>query len=194
MRGRPCGQPAAICYPERSEASRLSPEDIERLRPKLRFKVCYEVGFLCPDVDDIVQEAMARFLVASQQDKVRNPEAAGAFLLGICRNVISEYRRRSRREDPMPEVIPEPPRKSLPETDLFDYRQAIARAMEQLPERDRDILRAFYLEEKNKEDILAETGMTDQNFRVVLFRAKEKFRRLYLELTKHQGALRHLEI
>ena len=94
----------------------------------------------------------------------------------------------------MPEVIPEPPRKSLPETDLFDYRQAIARAMEQLPERDRDILRAFYLEEKNKEDILAETGMTDQNFRVVLFRAKEKFRRLYLELTKHQGALRHLEI
>jgi len=172
----------------------LSPEEIERLRPKLRFKVCYEVGFFCPDVDDIVQEAMARFLVASQKDKVKNPDAAGAFLLGICRNVISEYRRRFRREDPMPEVIPEPPGKSLPETDLFEYRQAIAEAMRQLPERDRDILRAFYLEEKTKEDILAQTGLTDQNFRVVLFRAKEKFRRLYLELTKHHGALRHSEI
>ena len=172
----------------------MSPEDIERLRPKLRFKVCYEVGFFCPDVDDIVQEAMARFLVATQQEKVRNPEAAGAFLLGICRNVISEYRRRSSREDPMPEVIPEPPGKSLPETELFDCREAIALAMEQLPERDRGILRAFYLEEKTKEDIMAATGLTDQNFRVVLFRAKEKFRRLYLELTKHPGALRHSEI
>lgn len=172
----------------------MTSEEIERLRPKLRFKVCYEVGFFCPDVDDIVQEAMARFLVAAQQDKVKNPDAAGAFLLGVCRNVISEYRRRSKREDPMPEVVPEPPGKSLPPTDLFDYREAIARAMEQLPQRDRDILRAFYLEEKTKEDIMAQTGLTDQNFRVILFRAKEKFRRLYLELTKHPGALRHLEI
>jgi RNA polymerase sigma-70 factor (ECF subfamily) len=172
----------------------LSPEDIERLRPKLRFKVCYEVGFFCPDVDDIVQEALTRFLLASQQEKVRNPEAAGAFLLGVCRNVISEYRRRSHREDPMPEVVPEPPGKSMPETELFNCREAIARAMEQLSERDRSILRAFYLEEKTKEDIMAQTGLTDQNFRVVLFRAKEKFRRLYLELTKHPSALRHSEI
>jgi RNA polymerase sigma-70 factor, ECF subfamily len=172
----------------------LLPEEIERLRPKLRFKVCYEVGFLCPDVDDIVQEAMSRFLVATQQDKVRKPEAAGAFLAGICRNVISEYRRRNRREDPMPDVVPEPQGKSIPESDLFEFRDAIAQAMAQLPERDRGVLRAFYLEEKTKEDIMAQTGMTDQNFRVVLFRAKEKFRRLYLDLTKHPGALRHSEI
>ena len=169
----------------------LSGEEIEKLRPKLRFKVCYEVGFLCPDVDDIVQESIARFLVATQEEKVRNPEAAAAFLHGICRNVISEYRRRSQRDEPMPDVIPEPPGKALPESDLFEIRQAIARGMEQLPDRDRRILRAFYLEEKTKEEILKLMGLTDQNFRVVLCRAKERFRSIYIELTKHRAVLRH---
>ena len=166
-------------------------DDLETLRPKLRFKVCYQVGFLCPDVDDIVQEALTRFLAASQKEKVRNPEAAGAFLNGICRNVISEYRRKSRRDEPMPEVVPEPPGKALPKADLFELRDAIARGMEQLPDRDRRILRAFYLEEATKEEILKQTGMSDQNFRVILCRAKERFRHIYVEQTKHRAALSH---
>ena len=172
----------------------LSEEDLEKLRARLRFKVCYEVGFAGPDVDDIVQESIARFLSASRQDKVRNRDAAGTFLLGVCRNVISEYRRRSARDGCMPEVVPEPAAKALPETDLFEIRQAIAAGLEQLPDRDRRILRAFYLEEKTKEQILQQTGLTDQNFRVILCRAKEKFRRIYVEQTKHRAALRHLVI
>jgi len=172
----------------------LSGEELEKLRLKLRFKVSYEVGFACPDVEDIVQEAIARWLVASQNEKIRNSETVGAFLNGICRNVISEYRRRSQRDEPMPEVVPEPPDRHLAEADLFELRQAIALGLAQLPERDRRILRAFYLEEKTKEEILEQTGLTDQNFRVILFRAKEKFRAIYLEHTKHQAASRHSSI
>ena len=41
------------------------------------------------------------------------------------------------------------------------------------------ILRSLYLEGKDKEDICREWGMTDAQFRVVLFRAKERFRRAY---------------
>ncbi len=169
----------------------LSNEDLEKLRTKLRFKIRYEIGFACPDVEDMVQESIARFLSASQGDKLRNPEAAGAFLLGVCRNVISEYRRRSFRDGPMPEVMPEPPANGLPETDLLEVRQAILQGLEQLPDRDRRILRAFYLEEKTKEQILSETGLTDQNFRVILCRAKEKFRQIYLALTQHRRVSRH---
>jgi RNA polymerase sigma factor (sigma-70 family) len=169
----------------------LSDEELEKLRVRLRSKVRYEVGFACPDVDDIVQESIARFVAASQEAKVRNQEAAAAFLIGVCRNVISEYRRRSFRDSPMPEIVPEPPPKTLPESDLLELRQAIAKGLEQLPERDRHILRAFYLEEKTKEQILKQTGLTDQNFRVILYRAKEKFRRIYVEQTKHPRASRH---
>jgi RNA polymerase sigma-70 factor (ECF subfamily) len=169
----------------------FSGEDLEKLRPRVRFKVSYDVGFFCPDIDDMVQEAMMRFMVAAREEKIHNPAALGAFLNGICRNVVSEYRRRNMRDEPMPEVVPEPPGKSIPETELFELRQAIAQGMEQLSERDRRVLRAFYLEEKSKDEILKQTGMTDENFRVVLCRAKERFRAIYLELTKHRGNSRH---
>jgi len=156
----------------------FSGEDLEQLRPRVRFKVCYEVGFLCADVDDIVQETLARFFVAAKDDKVRNTAAPGAFLNGVCRNVISEYRRRSQRDEPMPESVPEQPARGLPPSDLFEMREAIAHGMEQLSPRDRGILRAYYLEEKPKEEILRVIGMTDENFRVVLCRAKERFRNI----------------
>jgi RNA polymerase sigma-70 factor (ECF subfamily) len=169
----------------------FSEEDLERLRPRLRFKVCYEVGFSCPDVDDIVQETIARFLLAAREEKIQNSAAVGAFLNGICRNVVSEYRRRNMRDEPMPEVVPEPPGKRIGEADLFDLREAIAQGLSQLSERDRRVLRGFYLEEKSKEEILKESGLSDENFRVVLCRAKERFRAIYVEQTKHRTPWRH---
>lgn len=160
----------------------------------MRFKVAYDVGFACPDVDDIVQESLARFLAATRDGKIHAPEAASAFLNGICRNVILEYRRRNMRDDPMPEVMPEPKSDVIQDTDLFDLRQAIMHGLDQLSERDRSVLRAFYLEEKSKEEILKSTGMTDENFRVVLCRAKERFRAIYVEQTKHRGPSRHFRV
>jgi RNA polymerase sigma-70 factor (ECF subfamily) len=156
--------------------------------------VCFEVGFYCPDVDDIVQETLARFLVSAREEKIQNPAAAGAFLNGICRNVIWEYRRRSMRDEPMPEVIPEPSGRGIADGELFEIREAISRGLDQLPERDRRVLRSFYLEEKSKQEILKETGLSDENFRVVLCRAKERFRAIYVEHTKHRGASRHIVI
>ena len=172
----------------------FSGEDLEKLRPRVRYKVSYDVGFYCPDIDDIVQEALMRFMLAVREEKIQNPAALGAFINGICRNVVSEYRRRNMRDEPMPEVVPEPPRKSIAEAELLELRQAIAKGMEQLSDRDRRVLHAFYLEEKSKEEILKQTGMTDENFRVVLCRAKERFRAIYLEQTKRRGNSRHSSI
>jgi RNA polymerase sigma-70 factor (ECF subfamily) len=169
----------------------FSDEDLEKLRQRLRLKVRYDMGFYSPDVDDIVQESLSRLLTAVREQKIHNPGAAGAFLNGICRNVISEYRRRSMRDEPMPEVIPEPSANGIGDADLFELRQAIAHGMEQLSDRDRRILRSFYLEEKSKEDILEQTGMNDENFRVVLCRAKERFRAIYVGQTQHRGRSRH---
>ena len=169
----------------------LSNEEYESLRARLRFKVGYELGFACPDVEDIVQETLARFMLAGRQEKILNPDAAGAFLNGICRNVILEYRRRAMREDPMPEVVREPESARIGDADHFELREAIAHGLEQLSARDARVLRSFYLEEKSKEEILSDSGMTDQNFRVVLCRAKERFRAIYLEQTKHRRASRH---
>jgi RNA polymerase sigma-70 factor (ECF subfamily) len=169
----------------------LSDRELGELRSRIRFKVCYDVGFYCPDVDDIVQETLTRFLVAGRANKIHNPESIGAFVHGICRNVVSEYRRRNLRNAPMPETVPEPAPRGLLEADALELRQAVAHGLDQLADRDRKVLRAFYLEEKPRAEILRNMALTDENFRVILFRAKERFRAIYSGQAKHPGASRH---
>ena len=157
----------------------LTEPSIDRLRLKLRYKVLYHVGHNCADVDDLVQESLVRFFRAEQRHLIRNTEEFGAFLNGVCRNVILEYRRRIRRE---PSVDPDTPIPDLgvrPEAEILEMRDAIDNGLKELAERDRMILRSLYLEGKEKEDICQEWGMSDAQFRVVLFRAKERFRRVY---------------
>jgi RNA polymerase sigma-70 factor, ECF subfamily len=157
----------------------LSEPSIDRLRLKLRYKVLYHVGHNCADVDDLVQESLVRFLRAEQRQSIRNTEEFGAFLNGVCRNVILEYRRRTRREPSIDPDNPIPEVGVRPEAEILEMRDAIDNGLKELAERDRMILRALYLEGKEKEDICKEWAMSDAQFRVVLFRAKERFRRVY---------------
>jgi RNA polymerase sigma factor (sigma-70 family) len=165
--------------------------DIGKLGLRLRYRVCREVGFACPDVDDLVQETLKRYLDAQRDHKMRTPEAVGAFINGICRNVINEYRRRLFRSSPLPDDPPEPPSRGIPPSDLLELRDALSDALNQLSERDRQVLRAFYLEERPVEEILRVTGLAAGNFRVVLCRAKERFRQIYLGSVKSRHASGH---
>ncbi len=164
---------------------------LDRLRLKLRYKVLYHVGHGCPEVDDIVQESLLRFLRAEQRQSIRNTEELGAFLNGVCRNVILEYRRKVRREPIADPDIPIPDAGIRPEAETLELRDAIDNGLAELAERDRNILRALYLEGKEKEEICKEWGMTDSQFRVVLFRAKERFRRVYGTEMKRSTAGKH---
>jgi DNA-directed RNA polymerase specialized sigma24 family protein len=96
---------------------------VDRLRLKLRYKVLYHVGHNCPDVEDLVQETLVRFFRAEQRQTIRNnPEEFGAFLNGICRNVILEYRRRVRREPFLDPDIPIPDTGIRPEAEILERR------------------------------------------------------------------------
>src|SRR5215831_16775336 len=158
----------------------LDPERIDRYRRKVRYKVCYHLGSFCQDVEDVVQETLTRFLGAIQDGKVRNPESLGAFLSGICNNVILEYRRRLWKESSADlDAASAPEGTVAPEAELLDLREAIDAALAQLPKRDREILRAFFLQEKNKDEICDSMGLSDVQFRVALFRAKDRFRKIF---------------
>jgi len=173
METRVTGQTAPAIPMEFNEPS------LERLRLKLRYKVLYHVGHNCPDVEDLVQETLTRFVRAGQKNQIRNSEEFGAFVNGVCRNVILEYRRRARREPLADPDIPVKDAGVRPDAEVFEMRDAIDRSLAELAERDRMILRCLYLEGKEKEEICREWEMTDAQFRVVLFRAKERFRRAY---------------
>ncbi len=158
---------------------------LEAFRLKLRYKVCYHLGGFCPDVEDVVQETLARVVSALRDKKIHNPASIGSFLSGVCNNVILEYRRRLWRE-----TANEPELATLalhvpPESDALEMREEIAAALAQLSDRDCEILSAFYLQERDKDDICRSIGLTDTQFRVALFRAKDRFRKIYRQRLKH---------
>jgi RNA polymerase sigma-70 factor (ECF subfamily) len=154
-------------------------DTINRYRCKVRYKVCYHLGSFCQDVEDVVQETLTRFLRAIQDNKIRNPESVGAFLSGICNNVILEYRRRLWKEPPTDLDWEASQGTVAPEVELLDLREEIDAAMEQLPKRDREMLQAFFLQERTKDEVCGLMGLSDVQFRVALFRAKDRFRKIY---------------
>jgi RNA polymerase sigma-70 factor (ECF subfamily) len=169
----------------------LDPGQLEKYRLKLRYKVCYHLGSSCPDVDDVVQETMVRFLRALQSEKMRNPESLAAFLSGVCNNVIHEYKRRVWKE-PVSGADPAPPHSFADAgAEMTELRQTIGLVMIQLSTRDRELLRAFFLEEKDKSEICLSLGLTETQFRVALFRAKERFREIYQASVKRKAAEIH---
>ena len=58
-------------------------------------------------------------------------------------------------------------------------KDRVRQVIEELPKKDRELLRAFFLEEKDKDEVCIKLGVDRDYFRVLLHRAKDKFRVLY---------------
>jgi RNA polymerase sigma-70 factor (ECF subfamily) len=61
-----------------------------------------------------------------------------------------------------------------------DTERVVHQILSQLPERDRRLLRLVLLEERNKDEVCAEFGITREYLRVLLHRAKQSFKSFYI--------------
>src|SRR5260370_26595836 len=105
------------------------------------------------------------------------PERFGAFVNSICNNVLLEHYRSSAKNQPMEDVYMEIPDKILDLEGMLvtkESAQQVRRILDGMPKRDRDLLRAIFLEEKQKNSVCRELGV-DRDYRTMLLhRAKDK--------------------
>jgi RNA polymerase sigma-70 factor (ECF subfamily) len=147
----------------------------ELLRIKLRKALCSLQA-----VDDIQQETFLRVLnVLRQKNGLAKPEKLGAFVNGVCRNVLIEYYRSVSRHGPSSEPDfdvagpgPDPEAKCVNE----ERKRGVREILEQLPARDRKILRLVFMEEKEKDEVCRICDVNRGYLRVLLHRAKNRFR------------------
>jgi RNA polymerase sigma-70 factor (ECF subfamily) len=170
----------------------LTEEELQKLRLKLRCKVRYHVGGFCADVEDIVQESLARFLRAEQARTIEHPENLGGFLNGICNNVIAEYRRHLFRDGPLFDEPPERASPGISHAEALELRNAVETVLAGLSDRDRRVLAGLYIEGKTPQEVYLENGISADHLKVVLFRAKARFRKLYLHAVKPDASGSHL--
>lgn len=136
-------------------------------------------------VEDLSQETFIRVIAVVRKDGVRQPERFGAFVNSICNNALQEYYRSSAKNaknQPMEEVHMDIPDKVLDLEGMLVTKQSaeqVRRILAGMPKRDRDLLRAIFLEEKEKDSVCRELGVDREYLRVLVHRAKDKFRALY---------------
>jgi RNA polymerase sigma-70 factor (ECF subfamily) len=144
-----------------------------------------------PDqIQDVVQETFARVLKSIRTSGVENPAALGSFVNSTCNNVLFEFYRSQARFGPPPEDRPgDDP---APEQSMADEqeRHEVRRIMSQLPEKDRTILRWLFFDERDKEEVCRILNVDREYLRVLLHRAKLRFRDDYLRrsATKYNRA------
>lgn len=134
-------------------------------------------------VEDLRQETFIRVIAALRREGgVRQPERFGAFVNSICNNVLLEHYRSSAKNQPMEDSHLEIPDKVLDLEGMLVTKQSaeqVRKILDGMPQRDRALLRAIFLEEKEKDVVCREFGVDRDYLRVLLHRAKDKFKVLY---------------
>jgi len=133
-------------------------------------------------VEDLQQETFIRVIAAVRKDAVHQPERFGAFVNSICRNVLMEHYRSVGRNQQMDETHEEIADKVLDLEGMMVSKQLaehVRAILAGLPEKDRALLRAIFLEERDKDAVCKSMGVDRDYLRVLVHRAKDKFKALY---------------
>ena len=137
-------------------------------------------------VEDVRQETFVRVLALVRANEVREPGRLGALVNSVCNNVLLEYYRARSRTDSSLDEVPEHSFVSQETSGpgLLEVREAqrvVGRILSDLPERDRQLLRAVLLEERDKDEVCTELGLSREYLRVLVHRAKRSFKSFYLK-------------
>lgn len=130
-------------------------------------------------IDEIRQETFLRVLLIVRRDGIQHPERLGAFVSSVCSNVVLEFFRSESRSAPMPENMPEVADDAPgPESELSldQQKKRVRKILEMLPQKDRELLRQMFLEERDKDEICRTFNVDREYLRVLLHRAKARFR------------------
>jgi RNA polymerase sigma-70 factor, ECF subfamily len=137
-------------------------------------------------IEDVRQETFVRVLAVLRRDGgLRQPERLGAFVNTVCNNILFEqYRAAGRGESLDGENAPEPADPGRNALEIASSRQLASKVREillELPERDRALLKAVFLEERDRDEVCRKFGVDREYLRVLLHRAKQGFKQEYIK-------------
>lgn len=131
-------------------------------------------------IEDVRQEVFVRVFrtLRAEGGGLRDGRKLGAYLNTVCNNVLLEHYRQGNRTEPLLDAHLEVTTSEDVENALVSAqeRERVRRVIGELPKRDADILRALFLDERPNDDVCHAFGVDRGYLRVLLHRAKEKFR------------------
>ena len=145
----------------------------------IRFYLCRQLGL--QELDDKVHDTFLIVVQAIRRGDLREPERLMGFVRTVVRRQVAAHidqvvhsRRDELHLDVGVRVVDgrRNPEQNMAFQQKVDFMEEI---LDQLSERDREILRRFYLQEETQEEICGEMGLTETQFRLLKSRAKARF-------------------
>ena len=135
-------------------------------------------------IQDVKQETFARiFTLLRNKGGVRQGDRLGSLVNSVCNNVLFEHYRANSRADPLEESVAANLLDHRPDAlrDVIarETRENVQQVLEELSDRDKQVLRSVFVEERDKDEICKELGVDRQYMRVLVHRAKQAFRTRY---------------
>ena len=141
-------------------------------------------------IEDVRQETFVRVLAQLRGEKgPRDAERLGAYVNSVCNHVLLEhYRSRSRsgaslEEHPETTFVDRKP-DALGVLESKDTQRVVREILSEMPERDRSLLQAVLLQDRDKDEVCAELGVSRDYLRVLVHRAKQSFKAFYMILKR----------
>ncbi|WP_102794520.1 RNA polymerase sigma factor [Bowmanella denitrificans] len=136
-------------------------------------------------VADICQDTFVIVLEKARRAEIDNPLGLAAFIHQVGRNLLSGYFRKEKRRatDSADWLF------TVPDPGMEVYQQVyadkvvgwVSAMMDSLPtERDRDILRSYFLHQQSKADICARLSLEADHFDRILSRARQRLKQVIL--------------
>jgi len=137
-------------------------------------------------VDDAKQETFLRVLRALRRPGgIQSPGGFGSFVNSVCNNVLFELYRAHGRTTPFDEdegaEVADASADAESAVVLDEQRAHVRAVMATLPSKDRQLLQWLFLEERDKDEVCRELAIDRNYLRVLLHRAKARFRTEYVE-------------
>jgi RNA polymerase sigma-70 factor, ECF subfamily len=162
-------------------------ELIRQFEPGLRVLLRRRTGGDHGLLQDLVQETLLIVLQRLRGDGIDDPHKLAAFAAQTARNLaIASLRKTERQRTDVDSEATErnaDPEKSLDsDAALLEAGAAVRALLRELPQsRDRLMLKRFYLDDHDKDDICRELDLNEAAFNQALSRARRRFRQILEE-------------
>ncbi len=144
-------------------------------------------------IEDVRQETFARVFATLRKEGLRQPERLGAFVNSVCNNVLLEHYRAVGRSDSLDEEgrpeLPSPAANALDIVDAAQMKDKVREILLELDPRDRSLLKAVFLDERDRDEVCREFSVDRDYLRVLLHRAKQEFKSEYMRRMGNRAPL-----
>lgn len=153
----------------------------------LLYRLALRITMNREEAEDIVQDTLIK--VWNKRDDWENIESIEAFSLTVCRNLaLDRMKKAERQHASLDEQQAERPDRSRSPLELMEQRdrvETVRRLVNSLPEKQRSCMQLRDFEGKSYRDIATILGITEEQVKVNIFRARQTIKQKYQETEEY---------